>query len=293
MISSMTGFGRGTATDGDTTVTVELKSVNSRFCEVSLRVPRSLADKEIEMQNVVKQAIARGRVSVFVQIDRDARLEAAVTPNMPAATAYRGALQKLAESLGLNDDVRLDHLLRFPEVIEKSDNNESDADTAWPVVQKALDDALDELTAMRRREGDALLADLSARIDAIEARLGNVNERAPVRVELSRERLRERLAEVMDEARIDAERLEFEIALLADKLDVNEEAVRLASHLEMFREALVTHEPVGRKLNFIAQEINREINTIGSKSNDAELAHTVVEMKEELEKLREQIENVQ
>lgn len=293
MISSMTGFGRGNLESDRLSVTVEIKSVNSRFCEVSVRGPRSISEREIEIQNLIKQTIPRGRISVHVQIDQASGMDARIDVNRPAALMYRDALASLAEELDLDTPVRLDHLLRFPEVIERNESTGIDPEQEWPLIRSATEAAISELADMRLREGEALLADLHRRLDAIEDHLASVNERAPQRVADARTRLTERISELLDDQRVDADRLEFEIALLADKLDVNEEAVRLASHIELFREALQTDEPIGRKLNFIAQEINREINTIGSKSNDSELAHVVVSMKEELEKIREQVENVQ
>lgn len=293
MISSMTGFGRGQADGNMFTATVELKSVNSRFCEISVRGPRSIADREVEIQNRIKQSVSRGRITAHVLIEPQAGGVDVGGINRIAAESYRDQLQRLIRDLGLEDSVRLEHLLRFPEVVQKAETSEQETTDVWPAVSTALDAALEALSAMRRQEGEALRADLDGRLDAIQADLAVVSDRAPERVAAARNRLQERIAELVGEERVDRERLEFEIAILSDKLDVNEEAVRLASHLQLFREALGAGEPVGRKLNFIAQEINREINTIGSKSNDSELAHVVVRMKEELEKIREQIENVE
>lgn len=293
MIASMTGFGRGRAERNGVSVTVELKSVNSRFCEISVRGPRSLAEKELDLQNRIKESVARGRISAHVTVEQDPGQPFPAFVNLAAAETYRDLLQDLTRGLGIQDPVRLDHLLRFPEVLEKGDAAEPEVEVVWPVVSEALGTALEGLCAMRKREGEALAADLTSRLDSIEDDLGAVNERAPERITAARSRLHERIGEVLGDERVDRDRLEFEIALLADKLDVNEEAVRLESHIRLFREALASGEPVGRKLNFIAQEINREINTIGSKANDSSLAHVVVRMKEHLEKIREQVENVE
>ncbi len=292
MISSMTGFGQCTVESDAATVVVEVKSVNSRFCEVSVRGPRSLSEKEIEVQNMVKQVVARGRVGVNIQVESAAGTGIDIKINRQAAKMYRDALTTLVEELAPGDTVRLEHLLRFPDVIEKSEAG-ADVEAEWPLVETALAKALAGLTEMRKQEGEALRKDLLERLAAIEKSLSVLNERAPQRIEDARKKLTERLTILLDEQRVDRDRLEFEIALMADKLDVNEESVRLTSHIQLFREALASEEPVGRKLNFISQEINREINTIGSKSNDTELAHLVVGMKEELEKIREQVENIQ
>ena len=289
----MTGFGRGQAEGEGVTVTVELKSVNSRFCEISVRGPRSLAEKEIDLQNRIKQSVSRGRITVHVSVEPEPDGAGVAEINTEVARAYRGLLQQLIQDLKISDDVRLEHILRFPEVVDRSESPEKGMDVVWPIVSAALDEAIRNLCSMRRQEGDAMRIDLLDHLKSIDNDLDIVNERAPERVAAARVRMQERVAELVGDERVDRDRLEFEIAVLADKLDVNEEAVRLASHIVLFSEALDSGEPVGRKLNFITQEINREINTIGSKANDSELAHVVVRMKEELERIREQIENVE
>ncbi len=293
MISSMTGFGRGRAAVDGITALVELKSVNSRFCEISVRLPRTLSEKEVDIQNLIKQVIPRGRISVFVQVERTGGLENPVAVHFEAAKTYYDLLEDLRRRLNLEDTVGLDDILRFPEVLDKPESSDEDVEAIWSAVKQSLDDAIDELRAMRLREGEALLADLVGRLNDIEAELSAVNAAAPERIAAARVKMQDRLAELIGEERVDNDRLEMEIALLADRLDVNEEAVRLGSHLQLFREALESAEPIGRRLNFISQEINREINTIGSKANDSTIAHHVVRMKEELEKIREQVENVQ
>ncbi|WP_457651653.1 YicC/YloC family endoribonuclease [Rhodocaloribacter sp.] len=293
MISSMTGFGRGTAEANGITASVEMRSVNSRYCEVSVRMPRSLAEYESEIQNLVKKAFARGRLSVNVQVEQalDDALPVRVDPK--AARAYGRLLETLRDAAGIDEPIRMEHLLKFSEVFLPPEETPEKSERAWEVIRAALDEAVAAMRAMRLQEGRALEADLNLRIDAIEQRLDRVETSAPERIEQARARLTERLEAFFHDERLNRERLEFEIALLADKLDVTEECVRLRSHLALFREALAAGEPVGRKLNFLAQEINREINTIGSKANDAAIAHLVVEMKEELEKIREQVENTE
>ena len=294
MTSSMTGFGRATAQVGGAEATVELRSVNNRFCDVAVRLPRSLAEREADVQARIKAAFARGRITVQVQLTRHADEALPIRVDEAAARAYADLLGRLARTSGLDEPVRLEHLLRFGEVFTTSDAGGDAADeAAWEAVEGALGEAIEALRTMRRQEGEALQADLRARADAIEASLEKVEERAPERVEAARQRLHERLEALLERADLDEGRLELEVALLADKLDVTEEGVRLRSHLALFRDALAQEEPVGRKLNFLAQEMGREINTIGSKANDAEIAHLAVEMKEELEKVREQVQNVE
>ncbi|GIV58770.1 MAG: YicC family protein [Rhodothermaceae bacterium] len=294
MIASMTGFGRATAEAEGFTATVEMRSVNSRFCEVSVRLPRAMAAYEAEVQRRVKQAFARGRINVNIQVERQGDEALALKVDRKAAWAYARMLEAVREAAGLEDPVRLEHLLQFSEIFNPPEEAEEDAaEPAWAAVEAALAAAIETLRAMRRQEGAALETELAARLDALEALLNDVEARAPLRLDEARTRLYERLEELLGDERINPDRLELELALLADKLDVTEECVRLRSHLALFREALAGSEPVGRKLNFLAQEINREVNTIGSKANDAAVAHLVVRMKEELEKIREQVENVE
>ncbi|RMF59741.1 MAG: YicC family protein [Bacteroidetes bacterium] len=294
MIASMTGFGRATAEAEGFTATVEMRSVNSRFCEVSVRLPRAMAAYEAEVQRRVKQAFARGRINVNIQVERQGDEALALKVDRKAAWAYARMLEAVREAAGLEDPVRLEHLLQFSEIFNPPEEAEEDAaEPAWAAVEAALAAAIETLRAMRRQEGAALETELAARLDALEALLNDVEARAPLRLDEARTRLYERLEELLGDERINPDRLELELALLADKLDVTEECVRLRSHLALFREALAGSEPVGRKLNFLAQEINREVNTIGSKANDAAVAQLVVRMKEELEKIREQVENVE
>lgn len=293
MIDSMTGFGRGQAQVGGATANVELRSVNSRYCEVSVRLPRALSEYESEVQSLIKQAFSRGRISVQVQVETSSDEILPIELDEDAVRAYSGLLNRLRASAGVAEPLGLDHLLHFSEIFRMPDEPSKASDEMWAAAEEALAAAVIQLRQMRRQEGSALLADLEARIEAIAGQLKLVEERAPLRVEEARTRLRSRLEDLLDDDRVDSDRLEMEIALLADRLDVTEECVRLRSHLELFRQSLNSENPEGRKLNFIAQEINREVNTIGSKSNDAEVAHLAVQMKDELEKIREQVQNVE
>jgi uncharacterized protein (TIGR00255 family) len=293
MTDSMTGFGRGTAQVSGAIATVELRSVNNRFCDVTVRLPRNLNEYEPEIQRIVKDTLARGRITVTVQVEQQADAQAPMQVNASLAQGYKHLLESLRDTCGLEEPVQLEHLLRFTDIFAQVEETPEQVAEAWKAVQGALAEALHAMQAMRRREGEALAADLRLRLDIIEERLNTVETFSPERVEQARQKLHDRLGELVGDERVDPDRLEVEIALLADKLDVTEECVRLRAHLPVFRDALVSDEPVGRKLNFLSQEINREINTIGSKANDATIAHLVVEMKEELEKIREQVENIQ
>ena len=293
MISSMTGFGRGEFSTDGFTATVEFRSVNSRFCEVSVRLPRVIAERESEIQRLVKGVFSRGRINVQIQIELPSHIASEQQINREAAAAYRGLLEELRDAAGLKEPIQLEHILRFPDVFHTVENGGGEADEIWNAVLKALDEGSRKMLEMRRREGEALEKELLDRLTEIETNLLIVEEQAPERLPSARERLRDRLSEIIDDERIDNDRIEFEMALLADRLDIREECVRLRSHIDIFREAVSGDEPVGRKLNFLDQEMNREINTIGSKANDAGLSHVVVRMKEQLEKIREQIENVE
>ncbi len=295
MLRSMTGFGRATACAGATEATVEVRSVNGRFAETTVRAPRVLAAHEATVQQRVKEVLERGSASVTVTLQRRAG-EAGLRVNPAAARAYARLLGDLRDAAGLGPaeaPVTLESLLRYPDVLtaEAADDEAERAD-AWAATEPALADALAALDAMRAHEGQALHADFLHRTGLLEGGLAAVEVRAPQRVDEARARLRDRLAELLNDERLNPDRLELEIALLADRLDVAEECVRLRSHLAQFTEALDAGEAVGRRLNFIAQELNREVNTIASKANDAEIARLIVGMKEEVERIREQVQNV-
>ena len=289
---SMTGFGRGTAREGDAEATVEVRAVNGRFAEVTVRGLGELAEHEAAVQGLVKDAIDRGNATVHVTASSGGA-DGGLRVDRDAAARHGALLREAATAAGLGADaVTLADVLRAPDVLVPAPPDASHAEAAWAAVRAALAEALDRLDAMRRAEGEALRDDLAARADAIEALVADVEARAPARLEAARQRLRDRLADLADTPDLDPGRLEAEAVLLADKLDVTEETVRLRSHLDQFREALGAAEPVGRRLNFLAQEVGREVNTIGSKANDAELTALSVSMKEELEKIREQVQNV-
>ena len=289
MIRSMTGFGRGAATVDGVEATVEVRTVNGRYAEAKVRGLGDLAEHETAVQGAVKESIERGTATVHVAVAGGAAH--ALTVDADAARAAGDTLRAAAEAAGLGPDaVTLADVLRLPDVLMPRPAGSGGA--GWETVQAALSDALDTLDAMRRTEGEALRADLAARLDALEGGVEAVEARAPERTAEARARLHERLDELVGAGRLEPGRLEAEAVLLADKLDVTEEAVRLRSHLGQFRAALTATEPVGRRLNFLAQEIGREVNTVGSKANDAELTRLAVAMKEEVEKIREQVQNV-
>ena len=299
MLRSMTGFGRGAARADATEAAVEVRSVNGRFAEVSVRGPRVLNAFEPAIQALCKERLQRGNVTVSVTLQR----RGAATGHQVDREAAGEAAQLLLDvrnAAGLDATeapVTLDALLRYDVLVAEERDTEAEEASAWTAVEQALGEALDELDAMRIQEGEALKDEFAQRLESIEKHLVAVETRAPERVAEAKEKMQRRIAELLDgdgiaAEKVDGDRLELEIALLADKLDVTEETVRLRSHIAQFREALGADEPVGRRLNFLAQEFNREINTIASKANDADLATRAVRMKEELEKIREQVQNV-
>jgi uncharacterized protein (TIGR00255 family) len=288
---SMTGYGRGTATLDGRQVAVELSSVNRKQAEIALTLPRALSELEARVRDEINAHISRGRLTVVVGLHHKpgARSEAI---NLTAAKAYRKQLEALRKELKLAGEITLDHVLRGPGVIE-SDNVEIDSDEAWPAVAKALKSALDQFVKMRRQEGDALAADLRKRTLAIQKHVKTIAVLAPKVMEHHRGSLLERAAKAGLEIGDSDERLLKEIVFFADRSDISEELTRLRSHLDQFFGQLGKDEPVGRTLDFLLQEMFRETNTIGNKANFLAISQIVVGMKTELEKLREQVQNIE
>jgi uncharacterized protein (TIGR00255 family) len=293
MISSMTGYGHGEAAENKTTAVAEIRTINNRYLEVTSRLPRTLALRENDVKELVRSKFSRGKVNVVVTLSQENGTELPLKINAAAAKAYYNLLTTLKNSVKIQNEVTLDQLLKFPEVLEM-DVSEQNDEQEWALAQRALSAALDEVVIMRKREGGELKKDLVARLEMINKMLGEIEVMAKDRLPAERERLMTRLKELMEDSRvIDANRLEMELALFADRLDLTEEAVRFRSHNKFFLQALEHEEGAGRKLNFLVQEMNREANTIGAKANNAEIAHLVVAVKEELEKIREQLQNVE
>jgi uncharacterized protein (TIGR00255 family) len=288
----MTGFGAGRGEAGDEAISVELRSVNGKFCEVKPRVPRELAALEPELVKTIKGRISRGVVDAFVRREAGGGRGSVPRADLVLAGAYAKAFRDLKESLGLAGEPSVEDLAAMEGVISIGDSA-PDAEAAASALQQALSGAIDALDQMRRREGEALARDLAARLDAIEKGAREVSRLAPLQVDAVRERLSARIAELTRGVSLDPARLVQEVAVFADRTDVTEELTRLASHLAQARELIASQAPAGRKLEFLVQELNREINTIGSKSQHAGIAATVVELKAELERIREQVQNVE
>lgn len=293
MIESMTGYGNGEATTNGITFTVELRSVNNRFLEISSRVPRTLSQRENEIRDIIRAKIARGKVTINATRDGENDGELAISVDKKKAKSIHTMLTQLRKAVKSRESVKLEHLLHFSEIFESKEVEEEDG-AEWKAFEKALIKALDSLKTMRLKEGAELAKDMRSRVGEINARLDTIETLSKQRIPEERTKLQERIVRlVSDKTVVDNQRLELEIALLADKLDVTEECVRFRSHNKFFLEALESKESEGRKLNFMIQEMNREANTIGSKCNDVQIAHLVVGIKEDLEKIREQLQNIE
>jgi uncharacterized protein (TIGR00255 family) len=293
MIQSMTGYGRGECSKKNITAVVELRSVNSRFFEFSSRLPRSLTLRENEIKEIIRSKLARGKISLTAAMQSETNGKLPLKVNTSAAKSYYKLLRQLRTSLKLKETVKLEHVLRFSEVFEGGIDEEGVSEE-WAVFEESLQLAVKDLKTMRANEGREISKDMIARVEHIQKDLVHIEATSKQRIPEERTRLHDRIMQlVSDKNVVDSQRLELEIALLADKLDVTEECVRFRSHNKFFLDALQNDDAAGRKLNFLIQEMNREANTIGSKSNDTEIAHLVVAIKEELEKIREQLQNIE
>lgn len=292
MIASMTGFGRGESSSKGISVSVEIRSVNSRYLEVSARLPRSVSTRENEIKEILRKRIFRGKLNVLVSVERENGGEIPLKINAEAARSYLKLMNQLKKATRLKESVKLEHLLKFSEIFEPMAIEETD-EAEWSVLKKALSKSIDAYNKMRQDEGAELKRDFVKRVESIEHSLADIDRISRERIPVERTRLRERIQQLMGNDSFEESRLELEIALMADKLDVTEEVVRFRSHNKFFLEALDNEEAAGRKLNFLVQEMNREANTIGSKSSSTEIAHLVVGLKEELEKIREQLQNIE
>lgn len=293
-MKSMTGYGRGESSQDGLKVTVELSSVNRKQAEISISLPRELEMLEAPIRDAINQRIARGRITCRVSLQAaGGNGTGRVRVNQALAKAYAAELRQLARALKLKATVSLDLVVRAPGVIE-TESAVSDAEAFWPAVQKSLEQALGALVKMRGREGQTLRKDLCERIDTLREAVARVAKHAPAVQERYREGLLARCqAAGLGDLALDEERILKEIVLFADRSDISEELTRLQSHFRQFDDCLKLAEPVGRTLDFLAQEMNREINTIGSKANDSAISREVVLLKTELEKFREQAQNIE
>ncbi len=292
MIKSMTGYGRGQQIIDGREITVEIKSVNHRYFEFSARVPRAYGYLEEKLKSFVQGKVARGKVDVGVTIFNIEGKDAQIEVNQSIATGYVEALRKANETIGLTDDLTLSQLIRLPDIFNVVKTTE-DEEVIWNLVKTVAEEALDNFVSMRETEGHKMKDDIKSRLAYISELVKKVEERSPLVTEAYRERLYNKISEILNDKKIDEQRILTEAAIFSEKTAVDEETVRLKSHIQQFTALLDTTDSVGRKLDFLIQEFNRESNTIGSKAQDVEITRIVVELKSEIEKIREQIQNIE
>ncbi len=291
MLKSMTGFGRSELMLDGFTVNAQIRSVNHRYMDCSVRIPRCYNFLEDKIRQKVTEYISRGKIEVGITIKEDNGDDKVITLNQPLAQNYINVLNELS-ALGVKDDISVSAISRYSDIFN-IEYKEIDEDKMFEIITSALVAALEDFNNMRAQEGVRLEKDISSRLDTISKELEKIEERSPETVRLYRENLENKIRELIGDINVDENRLITETAIFADKVAIDEETVRLRSHMKAFASAIKSDKPIGKKLDFIIQEMNRETNTIGSKANDIEIAGIVVEIKHEIEKIREQIQNIE
>lgn len=289
----MTGFGQGESSSNGYTVSVEIRSVNNRFLDLSLKMASGLRHLENPMRDLIQRNVDRGKLTAQINLIRHSSDKVVPKVDSEAARVRIAQLRQLRELAGIAEPIRLEHLLGFQELFLSSDDDSDTLAVLQDICSKAVTHALKQLNSMRLQEGNFLTQDISNRIDQLESLLVGIQSQASNRVPEARVKMQERIKNLLSDDNYDKTRLELEIVILADRLDVSEEVVRMEGHIQFFREALAAPQSMGRRLNFLSQEMNREVNTIGSKCNQVGIAHNVVELKEILEQIREQIQNIE
>jgi len=292
MIRSMTGFGSGSCEKDGKSFTIEIKSVNHRYFETNIRMPRVLIAFEDKIRKIIGEKVKRGKLDVFVTQGNYDKEDVEAYLNEKLAQSYINCFQTLKDKYDFKDDISLAQIARLPEVLTLK-QREEDVSETFEQMEQALIKALEALLLMREREGEKLLEDVISKCELIQQLVEKVQERAPFVVCEYKDKLTQRLNTLHKDVEFDENRVAMEVAMFADKAGIDEEIVRLNSHIVQMKEALILDEPIGRKLDFIIQEMNRETNTIASKANDLEILNTVINMKSEIEKVREQIQNIE
>ncbi len=292
MIKSMTGFGRGEVSTESCKVTVEMKSVNHRYLDVNMKMPKKLNFFEASIRNLLKEYIQRGKVDLFISFEDLSENSVNVTYHKEVAAEYMNFLQQMAEDFSLENDVRVSSLARFPEVMTL-DDVEIDEEGVWKSLEKAIRQAAEGFVESRIKEGENLCKDLIAKLDEMLEAVDFIEARSPQIIEEYKKRLTDKVQEMLGDAKVDEARLVTEVTIFADKVCVDEELVRLRSHVQTTKNTLLEGGGIGRKLDFLAQEMNREANTILSKANDLEISNKGIELKTAIEKVREQIQNIE
>ena len=292
MLHSMTAFGRGEAMAEGYRFTVELRTLNHRFCDIRIKLPRKYTDFEEEIKRKLNSQFSRGRIEVNVVADEALDKVQHLTVDSELVETYKRLLLDLQDQLGLEASLGLDTLLHFRDIFVFEEDDEGRAQ-AWKVLETALDQSVEECIQMRKEEGLAIEIDFIERLSQLETLSSEVESRTPLVVVDVRDRLQKRIEELLGQGELDESRLAQEVAILAEKSDITEEVIRFKSHIQQFRALIKASGPRGRQLEFLLQEMHREINTIGSKANDVEIAQKVIQLKTELERLREQVQNVE
>ena len=292
MIRSMTGFGRGDCQEDGKEFQVEIKTVNHRYSDVFIKMPRQIGFLEEKVRDMVGKAVSRGKIDVYITYNNFGDDSKYVMFDEALAKTYISAVEALRDKFSLRDDISVSLISKYPDVL-KVEQAEEDEEKLWLMLKAAVENALSSLITMREIEGEGLKTDLLARALYIEKILREISLRAPDVVKEYKLKLETRIKDLLDQQNMDESRLAIEIAIFADRCSIDEEIVRLGSHLSQMREALNIQQPIGRKLDFLIQEMNREINTIGSKANDLAITRNVVEIKSEIEKMREQVQNIE
>ncbi|TVR17586.1 MAG: YicC family protein [Balneolaceae bacterium] len=289
----MTGFGRGEASSNGFQVTVEVKTLNSRYLDISSRMPQIIQQHEFSIKEIVQKKLSRGKVHLIINVENMEKTGVDVTYNEELVKAYGTILENIRSAANIQQPVQLQDIFQFDGIFKSKEEDKDEIEMIWNCTANAIDLALDNLNEMRNQEGEELKNDLANQIKGIADIVKEVEKLSENRVPEVREKLQTRINNLLSDDQIDPERLELEIALIADKMDINEEIIRLNSHLKFFLKAFSSDNPVGRRLNFLSQEINRELNTIGSKANDSTISQHIVLGKEKLEQIREQVQNVE
>ncbi len=293
MLKSMTGYGKGEASNSGFRIKAELKSVNHRYLDITVKLPRYLIYLEESIKKLIKEKLGRGKVDVFINLDFESISSLEVKVDIPLAMNFKNALSDLRDQLQIEDSIRLSNILSIPDVI-RTEKKDLDEASVWETLRSAIDSALSQLVVMRESEGQQLKLDMLEKLGTIEEIVSEVKIRSPLVVEEYRKKLNERIAALLDEpAIIDEDRLAMEVAVYADKSSIDEELTRMNSHIAQFRSIIEEDGAIGRKLDFLIQEFNREVNTIGSKSSDSIIVNKVVDLKSEIEKIREQVQNIE
>ena len=293
MAISMTGFGRGEFKNDNYHFLVECKTINHKYCDINVRLPRKISFLEDKIRNYVKNFVKRGRVDLYIKLDLIGSEDVNLKFDDKLATQYVNILKEIIEKLDLQDDISVMNVAKFPEIV-KCEEKEEDEDLYWSMLKEALDMSMEKLTQMRKEEGEKLAIDTIERCDILANLIDEIEKYSNTVVDEYREKLNNRISEILENPSIiDENRLAQEVAIFADKSSITEEIVRFRSHIEQLRKTVEKNDSIGRKIDFLIQEMNREVNTTGSKSSNINITNLVVEVKSELEKIREQIQNIE